>query len=196
MSVHPRRGPRRFKPKSGALVLALAVASPPPFCSLHASRRRRPASPVAGASSITFDHPQILDPVRLVGEPDIAIDSYGNLYASGPGSSPTQSSHFWKSEDHGVNWHYVGIIPEEKSNGGLGGGDTELMIDAHGTVWGMDQEGLACNAHFRSTDGGRTWSYSQGCLTNTDRPWMDTYTDPAGNTTTTSSPTARASAAT
>src|SRR3954451_24840791 len=184
MSVHPRRGSGRFKPKGTAIVLALALASTGVFFAVFMHRADAvPASAVAGASAITFDHPNILDPVRLVGEPDIAMDSRGNLYASGPGSSPTQSSHFWKSEDHGVQWHYVGIIPEEKSNGGLGGGDTELAIDADDNVWGMDQEGLACNAHFHSTDGGHTWLYSQGCIGGTDRPWMDTYTDSAGNTT-------------
>jgi hypothetical protein len=139
---------------------------------------------VAGPGTITFDHATIVEPVRLVGEPDIAIDSQGNLFGSGPGSSPTQSSHFWKSEDSGTQWHYVGIIPEEKSNGGLGGGDTELQIDKHDTLWGMDQEGLACNAHFHSTDGGKTWLYSQGCVLGTDRPWMATYSDPSTGLTT------------
>src|SRR4051794_1371730 len=184
MNIRPRRESGRFKPKGAALVLALGLASAGAFFAvfMHGAEAVS-ASQVAGASSITFDHPQILDPVRLVGEPDIAIDSRGNLYASGPGSSPTQSSHFWKSEDHGVNWHYVGIIPEEKSNGGAGGGDTELMVDAHDTVWGMDQEGLACNAQMRSTDGGHSWSYSQGCVAGTDRPWMDTYTNSVGTTT-------------
>jgi hypothetical protein len=70
-----------------------------------------PPTPVAGPGTITFDHATIVEPVRLVGEPDIAIDSQGNLFGSGPGSSPTQSSHFWKSADSGTQWHYVGIIP-------------------------------------------------------------------------------------
>jgi Ca2+-binding RTX toxin-like protein len=180
MNVFPRRrASRKLKPTRRVRVLALAgvLAATALAVTLHSASGSAP-TPVAGPATITFDHTQIVDPVRLVGEPDIAIDSDGGIYVSGPGSSPTQSSHFWKSEDHGVQWHYVGIIPEEKSNGGLGGGDTELVIDKRDKVWGMDQEGLACNAHFQSEDRGKTWTYSQGCVTGTDRPWMVTYTHP------------------
>src|SRR5438105_2252971 len=150
MNIFPRRGSgngRRKRARLAAFALVLSAAAL--AVALHSASGTSP-TPVAGPGTITFDHGNVLDPVRLVGEPDISIDSQGGLYVSGPGSSPTQSSHFWKSEDHGVSWHYVGIIPEEKSNGGLGGGDTELAIDAHDNVWGMDQEGLACNAHFHS----------------------------------------------
>ncbi len=43
-----------------ALFLALAEGSAP--------------TPVAGPGTLTFDHAKIVDPVRLVGEPDIVID--------------------------------------------------------------------------------------------------------------------------
>jgi hypothetical protein len=44
--------------------------------------------------------------------------------------------------------------------------------------------GLACNAHFHSTDAGKTWLYSQGSDVGTDRPWMSTYSDPSTGLTT------------
>jgi hypothetical protein len=128
------------------------------------------------SNGITFDHASIVDPVRLDGEPDIAISGDGRIYASAPGSSAQQRSDFWVSEDGGVQWHNIGIVPDLKDNGGAGGGDTELYVDDKGVIWGMDQEGLACNALFRSDDGGKSFSYSQGCVPGTDRPWMFTDT--------------------
>ena len=40
----------------------------------------------------------------------------GGIYTSGPWGTPTQTSWFWKSDDNGINWHTIGIVPQ-KSNG-------------------------------------------------------------------------------
>src|SRR5438093_8486042 len=78
------------------------------------------------SNGITFDHANLNDPVRMVGEPDIAIDNHSGIYVSGPGGSTTQASWFWKSEDKGIQWHLIGC--PAKSNCQNGGGDTEITI--------------------------------------------------------------------
>src|ERR1700730_18105409 len=51
------------------------------------------AGPTTNLSNgITFDHATWNDPIRMVGEPDIVIDSNGGIYVSGPGGSTTQAS--------------------------------------------------------------------------------------------------------
>src|SRR5437016_6020523 len=59
----------------------------------------------------TFDHANLNDPARMVGEPDIEIDNHNGIYVSGPGGSTTQASWFWKSTDNGIQWHTVGVLP-------------------------------------------------------------------------------------
>src|SRR5439155_11452464 len=104
-----------------------------------------PAAPTTNLSNgITFDHATLNDAVRMVGEPDIAIDHNGGIYASGPGGSTTQSSWFWKSEDHGIQWHLVGC--PLKSNCQNGGGDTEIAIARNNDVFGADLQTLTCNS--------------------------------------------------
>ena len=147
-----------------------------------------PAQGVLGAPSsslsngITFDHATLNDPVRMVGEPDIAIDSKGGIYVSGPGGSTTQASWFWKSEDKGIQWHSVGVIPEAKSNGQNGGGDTEITIANNNDVFASDLQTLQCNSTLRSYDEGKTFLTSEGCLPETDRQWMGVY-DPTSSAT-------------
>ena len=143
-----------------------------------------PAAPSTGGShGITFDHATIVDPFHLVGEPDITIDHAGGIYTSGPFGTSTQASYFWKSSDGGVQWHPVGVLPAEKQNSPAGGGgDTEMTTDVHNNVYASDLQSLVCNATFRSTDQGATFTPSEGCSPSTDRQWMDTYTDAAGKT--------------
>jgi hypothetical protein len=132
------------------------------------------------SNGITFDHATLNDPIRMVGEPDIAIDHVGGTYVSGPGGSTTQASWFWKSEDGGVQWHLVGC--PGKSNCQNGGGDTEITIANNNDVFASDLQTLQCNSTFRSYDQGKTWLPGEGCFPETDRQWMAVY-DPNGSAT-------------
>ncbi|MEA2460045.1 MAG: repeat-like domain, partial [Actinomycetota bacterium] len=131
---------------------------------------------------LTFEHSNIVDPFRLISEPNIAVDSKGAVYTSGPGGSAAQSSTFWKSDDNGIQYHPIGIAGEAKQNSVLGGGDTEYALAKDDTVYASDQEFLLCNATFRSKDGGNTFGTGEACLPGTDRPWMGVY-DPTGTPT-------------
>src|SRR5437870_4407917 len=135
------------------------------------------------SNGITFDHANLNDPVRMVGEPDIAIDNHGGTYVSGPGGSTTQASWFWKSKDNGIQWHLVGC--PDKSNCQNGGGDTEIVI-AHSNpsdptlpgsrdVFAADAQTLQCNSTFRSFDEGQTFLVGEGCFPETDREWLGVF---------------------
>jgi hypothetical protein len=135
------------------------------------------------SNGITFDHANLNDPVRMVGEPDIAIDNHGGIYVSGPGGSTTQSSWFWKSKDNGIQWHLIGC--PDKSNCQNGGGDTEIVI-AHSNpsdptlagsrdVFAADAQTLQCNSTFRSFDEGQTFTPGEGCFPETDREWLGLF---------------------
>lgn len=132
------------------------------------------------SNGITFDHATWNDPIRMVGEPDIVIDSNGGMYVSGPGGSTTQSSWFWKSTDKGVSWYLIGC--PFKSNCQNGGGDTEIAIARNNDVFASDLQTLTCNSTFRSYDQGTTWLPSEGCFPGTDRQWMGVY-DPNASAT-------------
>jgi uncharacterized repeat protein (TIGR01451 family) len=140
-----------------------------------------PPPPPSGPSrGITFDHANWNDPIRMVGEPDVVIDNHGGIYVSGPGGSTTQASWFWKSEDHGIQWHLVGC--PSKSNCQNGGGDTEIAIANNRDVFASDLQTLQCNSTFRSYDEGKTFTPSEGCFPETDRQWMGIY-DPTSSAT-------------
>ena len=153
-----------------------ALAIPPPLPPLPTS-----------SNGITFDHANLNDPVRMVGEPDVVIDpkhanfptdNYG-IYVSGPGGSTTQASWFWKSTDHGIQWFQVGC--PVKNNCQNGGGDTEITIaQTNRDVFASDLQTLQCNSTFRSYDQGNTFTPGEGCFPETDRQWMGNY-DPEGN---------------
>jgi len=133
------------------------------------------ADPSGGSSAITFDHATINDPVRMVGEPGLNIDNKGGMYVHGPGGSTTQASWFWKSDDGGVQWHSVGVVPEGKSNGQNGGGDTEMTIARNNDVFASDLQTTICMSTFRSYDEGATFGSSEGCIPSSDRQWMGVY---------------------
>src|ERR1700730_10765245 len=139
------------------------------------------AGPTTNLSNgITFDHATWNDPIRMVGEPDIVIDSNGGIYVSGPGGSTTQASWFWKSIDKGLQWHLIGC--PLKSNCQNGGGDTEITIARNNDVFASDLQTLTCNSALRSYDQGATWLTSEGCFPGTDRQWMGVYDPNAGAT--------------
>ncbi len=150
----------------GGTLTVQTIASPPPPPPLPSS-----------SNGITFDHANLNDPVRMVGEPDIVIDNQGGTYVSGPGGSTTQASWFWKSDDKGIQWHVIGC--PAKSNCQNGGGDTEITIANNRDVFASDLQTLQCNSTFRSYDEGKTFIPGEGCFPETDRQWMGVY-DPNG----------------
>ena len=152
---------------NGSLTITTTAAPPPP-------------PPPGPSNGITFDHATLNDPVRMVGEPDISIDNHSGTYVSGPGGSTTQASWFWKSEDHGIQWHLVGC--PAKSNCQNGGGDTEIALAKNRDVFAADLQTLSCNSTFRSYDEGKTFAIGEGCFPDTDREWMGVY-DPNGSAT-------------
>jgi uncharacterized repeat protein (TIGR01451 family) len=153
------------QPYDGSLTIETGPLPPPP----------PPSGPTRG---ITFDHANLNDPVRMVGEPDIVIDNHGGNYVSGPGGSTTQASWFWKSEDDGIQWHLIGC--PVKSNCQNGGGDTEITIGGNRDVFASDLQTLQCNSTFRSYDEGKTFIPGEGCFPETDRQWMGIY-DPTSS---------------
>src|SRR5256885_1559531 len=147
--------------------LTVQTVAPPP-----------PAPPLPTSSNgITFDHGNLNDPVRMVGEPDVEIDNHGGTYVSGPGGSTTQASWFWKSDDKGIQWYLIGC--PAKSNCQNGGGDTEITIANNRDVFASDLQTLQCNSTFRSYDEGQTFIPGEGCFPETDRQWMG-GSDPNG----------------
>ena len=132
------------------------------------------------SNGITFEHANLTDPFRLVGEPDIYIDHAGGIYVSGPWGTPTQTSWFWKSDDKGTNWHTI-ILPQ-KSNTQNGGGDTDLTIANNNDVFASDLQSTACLSEFRSFDAGKTFLTGEGCFPGDDRQWLGVY-DPNGSAT-------------
>jgi hypothetical protein len=169
---------------AGLSVLAITGTS----LSLHgkttansASRNITPDGPTTNLSNgITFEHANLTDPFRLVGEPDIYIDHAGGVYVSGPWGTPTQTSWFWKSDDNGTNWHTI-ILPQ-KSNIQNGGGDTDLTIANNNDVFASDLQSTACLSEFRSFDAGKTFLTGEGCFPGDDRQWLGVY-DPNSSAT-------------
>ena len=160
---------------------SLGDTTSPVDVSFHSELTTRLAGPSTNLSNgITFDHAVWNDPVRMVGEPDIEVDDQSGIYVSGPGGSTTQSSWFWKSTDHGMQWHLVGC--PLKANCQNGGGDTEIAIARNGDVFASDLQTLLCNSTFRSYDRGATWAPSEACIPATDRQWMAVY-DPNSSST-------------
>ncbi|HEY2940307.1 MAG TPA: hypothetical protein VGJ27_10885 [Gaiellaceae bacterium] len=150
-------------PQSYTGTLTVQTVAPPP-----------PAPPLPTSSNgITFDHANLNDPVRMVGEPDVVIDNHGGTYVSGPGGSTTQASWFWKSDDKGIQWYLIGC--PAKSNCQNGGGDTEITIANNRDVFASDLQTLQCNSTFRSYDEGKTFLPGEGCFPETDRQWMGLY---------------------
>jgi uncharacterized repeat protein (TIGR01451 family) len=153
---------------TGTLTIQTSAVPPPP-----------PPLPTS-SNGITFDHANLNDPVRMVGEPDIEIDNHGGIYVSGPGGSTTQASWFWKSLDKGIQWYLVGC--PAKSNCQNGGGDTEIAFGNNRDVFASDLQTLQCNSTFRSFDEGKTFVPGEGCFPETDRQWMGVYDPNSGPT--------------
>src|SRR5207244_8948120 len=105
-------------------------------------------TPVASAqparpSAFSMGVPTIVDPVRGVGEPIIAIDNDHNAWISGPGGSSTQTSFFWHSNDGGQTYPLSGL-PGGHWLCSSGGGDSHLLVDhVNGDVYLTAQQAPA-----------------------------------------------------
>jgi len=151
-------------------------------------------APASGATvrpgPIKFGVPRIVDPIHTYGEPDIKVAPNGTVYVSGPQGTGVQRSIWNASYDNGDSYRLVqdnktgtaypsALIPT-KSTLGPGGGDTELAIDRHNTVYYADLYALACFTTGYSRDNGKTVNSTPlGCDSpGADRQWLGVY-DPA-----------------
>jgi len=151
-------------------------------------------TPASGATvkpgAIKFGVPRIVDPIHTYGEPDIKVAPNGTVYVSGPQGTGVQRSIWNASYDNGDSYRLVqdnktgsaypsALIPT-KSTLGPGGGDTEIAIDRHNTVYYADLYALACFTTAYSRDNGKTInSTPMGCDSpGADRQWLGIY-DPA-----------------
>jgi len=147
-------------------------------------------APAVKAGAIKFGVPRVVDPIHTYGEPDIKVAPNGTMYVSGPVGTGVQRSIWNASYDNGDSYRVVqdtktgsaypsALIPT-KSTLGPGGGDTEIAIDRHNTVYYADLYALACFTTAYSKDNGKTInSTPMGCDSpGADRQWLGIY-DPA-----------------
>src|SRR5438445_2049788 len=103
-----------------------------------------PATPVVAQTQLQVGLPTIVDPVRAVGEPDIAVDNQNNAWISGPAGSSTQTSFYWHSLDGGLTYPMLGPGAGHWVCPASGGGDSLIEVDrVNGNVDLTDQEALA-----------------------------------------------------
>jgi hypothetical protein len=179
-SVHARRPARAL---AGAFILAVAAAA------VSSSLR----APLAGRaqSPISFETPTVVDPLQTGGEPDIAVDPQGRVFASAPTGTGTQRSVWYGSVDGG---HTFRVISANKPADTItsetqppGGGDTDIQFDRSGKQYFADLYALLCFRTATTSDGGATVASKPdgGCAkTNrsiADRQWLAVY-DPAPGT--------------
>ena len=151
-------------------------------------------TPASGATvhpgAIKFGVPRVVDPIHTYGEPDIKVAPNGTVYVSGPQGTGVQRSIWSASYDNGDSYRLIqdnktgtaypsALIPT-KSTLGPGGGDTELAVDRHNTVYYADLWALACFTTAYSRDNGKTVNSTPlGCDSpGADRQWLGIY-DPA-----------------
>jgi hypothetical protein len=167
----------------GALLLLASattvLAAPGRSSRAHARAR--------ASSAIGFSHAAVVDEQRPGFEPDVKIDGNGNVYTSVPFGFSTTQSFVWSSRDSGNSYQLVpGNIGPGKPTTCVGGGDTDLFIDAKNALYFSDLQGLTNITDSKSTDGGATWTTN--CLgapnTPDDRMWFaGTGTSADGNLT-------------
>src|SRR5207302_769844 len=110
-----------------------------------------PAQPLAvsASSSIGFETPTVVDPIHTNGEPDIAVDTFGRVFDSGPTGTGTQRSTWFGSVDGGHTFRVMAQKrPPDAIIGipapGPGGGDTDINFDRSGKQYFADLYALAC----------------------------------------------------
>ena len=146
----------------------------------------RPANGAAQAG-FTMGVPTVVDPIRGVGEPDIAAlgDRQANPFISGPAGSSTQTSFFWQSRDGGVSFVQRGPHNGHWVCPAVGGGDSLNVPDrVNGDIYVVDQESLA-QLGLGKIDG-TSGALSSQCANEpgftADRPFFAVLHPPAGAT--------------
>ncbi len=182
--MSPSSSPRpSARAAAAAISLAAAAAALTPALSTPLAGRAAPA--------ITFSTPTVVDPLQTGGEPDIAVDPQGRVFASAPTGTGTQRSVWYGSVDGGQTFRVISankpadtVTAETQPPGG---GDTDIQFDRSGKQYFSDLYALACFRTATSSDGGATvQSDPQGGCAKTngsggDRQWEVVY-DPAPGT--------------
>ena len=136
----------------------------------------RIARVAAGApSAIAFSHGVVVDEQRPGFEPDVKVDSQGQVYTSVPYGFSTTESFVWSSRDRGNSYQFVpGTLGPGKPVTCAGGGDTDLFVDAKDALYFSDLQGLTNITNSMSSDGGATWNTNCAGAPNTpdDRMWF------------------------
>jgi len=100
-------------------------------------------SSVAAASGFAVGIPTVVDPIRGVGEPDIAVDNSNNAWITGPAGTATQTSMYWHSRDGGLTYPLLGPSGGHYLCQVSGGGDSLVQLDRqNGQVYLWDQNAL------------------------------------------------------
>src|SRR5438128_2648406 len=143
----------------------------------------------AGAASIGFETPAVVDPIHTFGEPSNAVDPLGRVFASGPTGTGTQRSIWAGSIDGGHTFRTISAGPPSNAlqgtNAPPGGGDTDIAFDHNAKQYFIDLYALTCNRTATTADGGATAfqsTYPAGCagMPGADRPWLAVYDPPPG----------------
>src|SRR2546423_4596053 len=97
----------------------------------------------AGANALTFSHAVVVDQQRPGFEPDVKVDGNGAIYTSVPFGFSTTQSFVWASRDQGNSYQFVpGNVGPGKPSTCVGGGDTDLYLDANNALYFSDLQGL------------------------------------------------------
>ncbi len=157
---------------AGALLLSVAVA--PRVAAVAAAR---PASTPA----ITFSHGVPVDEQRPGFEPDVVDDPHAppaddgqRIFSSTPFGFSTTMSFLSQSRDTGETYKLVpGQIGPGKPATCVGGGDTELQLDANGAMFFSDLQGLTNLSNSVSTNHGTSFTTNCAAAPNApvDRMW-------------------------
>ncbi|HEY7875165.1 MAG TPA: hypothetical protein VIG64_08590, partial [Actinomycetota bacterium] len=125
---------------------------------------RAPLAKVKGKVPIKFGSGNVVDVQRLGAEPELKIDSQGNVYTTAPIGVQYAQSFLWKSEDGGLSYDLLRGAPLiQRPNPGAGSGDATIAFlpPANGgksdaLVWSdlVNLTGLQNAATF---DGGNTF---------------------------------------
>lgn len=137
----------------------------------------------AGSSTFAVGIPTVVDPIRGVGEPDIAVDNSGNAWITGPAGTATQTSLFWHTRDGGLTYPLLGPTGGHWLCQASGGGDSLVQLDrVSGQVHLWDQNALA-DVSSGTTDASGN-NLNSGCFTDpaitADRPFA-TVLHPTGS---------------
>jgi hypothetical protein len=101
------------------------------------------ARPAVAQAPFAMGAATVVDPIRGVGEPDIAVLSTNSPFISGPGGSSTQTSFFWNSRDGGQTFMLRGPHNGHWICPALGGGDSLNVVDRKtNDMYVIDQESL------------------------------------------------------